>query len=129
MLLGQFSATFEYPPGAQHANADDRSRQCGQCLRPDCLVSSPEGDAGDSGSTSAFLDQHFASSAMVDSDLMPICCLNYPEKRGSRPLISTKSRRWAVRSYGPGSYNLEIWKLNRKVVYGVAGYRRRRHRS
>ena len=39
MVLGQFSITFEYRPGAQHANADGMSRQCGQCLRPDCLVS------------------------------------------------------------------------------------------
>ena len=27
MLLGQFSVTFEYRPGAQHANADGMSRQ------------------------------------------------------------------------------------------------------
>ena len=33
MLLGQFSATFEYRPGIQHANADGMSRQCGQCDR------------------------------------------------------------------------------------------------
>ena len=74
MLLGQFSLTFQYRPGAQHANADGLSRQCGQCLRPDCLVSSPEGDIGDSGSTSALLDQPFASSAMgdsMDADLLP----------------------------------------------------------
>ena len=35
LLLGQFSVTFEYRPGAQHANADGMSRQCGQCQRPD----------------------------------------------------------------------------------------------
>ena len=73
MLLGQFSLTFEYRPRAQHANADGL-RQCGQCLRPDCPVSSPEGDAGDSGSTLALLDQPFASSAMgdsMDADLLP----------------------------------------------------------
>ena len=35
MLLGQFSVTFEYRPGAQHANADGMSRQCGQCQIPD----------------------------------------------------------------------------------------------
>ena len=33
MLLGQFSVTFEYRPGAQNANADGMSRQCGQCMR------------------------------------------------------------------------------------------------
>ena len=38
LLLGQFSVTFEYRPGAQHANADGMSRQCGQCQRPDCPV-------------------------------------------------------------------------------------------
>ena len=57
MLLGQFSLTFEYHPGAQHANADGLSRQCGQCSRPACPVSSLEGQAGGSGSTSALLDQ------------------------------------------------------------------------
>ena len=31
LLLGQFSVTFEYRPGSQHANADGMSRQCGQC--------------------------------------------------------------------------------------------------
>ena len=31
LLLGQFSVTFEYRPGAQHANADGMSHQCGQC--------------------------------------------------------------------------------------------------
>ena len=74
MLLGQFSLTFEYWPGAQHANADGLSHQCFQCSRPDCPVSSPEGQARGSGSTSAFLDQLFASSAMGDSmhsDLLP----------------------------------------------------------
>ena len=40
ILLGQFSVTFEYHPGAQHANADGMSGQCGQCQRPDCPVSS-----------------------------------------------------------------------------------------
>ena len=39
LLLGHFSVTFEYCPGAQHANADRLSRQCGQCQRPDCPVS------------------------------------------------------------------------------------------
>ena len=77
MLLGQFSLTFKYRPETQHANDDGLSRQCVQCLRP---VSSPEGQAGGasrrgkpegqagcSGSTSALLDQLFASSAMGDS--------------------------------------------------------------
>ena len=42
LLLDQFSVTFEYRPGAQHANADGMSRQCGQCRRPDCPVSSSD---------------------------------------------------------------------------------------
>ena len=42
LLLGQFSFTFEYRPGAQHANADGMSRQCGQCQRSDCPVSSSD---------------------------------------------------------------------------------------
>ena len=54
MLLGQFSVTFEYRPGAQHANADGMSRQCGQFSKPDCPVSS---------SDVRVLD--------VDSDLLP----------------------------------------------------------
>ena len=32
MWLGQFSVTIEYRLGAQHANVDGLSRQCGQCL-------------------------------------------------------------------------------------------------
>ena len=37
-----FSVTFEYRPGAQHANADGMSRQCGQWQRPDCPVSAKD---------------------------------------------------------------------------------------
>ena len=32
MLLGQFSITFEYQLGAQHANADSLSCQCDQVI-------------------------------------------------------------------------------------------------
>ena len=31
LMLGQFSVTFEYRSGAQHANADRMFRQCGKC--------------------------------------------------------------------------------------------------
>ena len=68
MLLGQFSVTFEY----QHA--DGMSRQCGQCMRPGCPVSSPDSRADDAGSTTELLDQPFASSEMgdsMDADLLP----------------------------------------------------------
>ena len=67
MLLDQFSVTFEYRPGAQHANADGMSRQCGQCSRPDCLVSSSDVRILDVDSTTVLLDQPFASSEMGDS--------------------------------------------------------------
>ena len=42
MLLRQFSVTFEYRPGSQHANVDDLSRQCGECLQLDCPVGLPD---------------------------------------------------------------------------------------
>ena len=66
LLLGQFSVTFEYRPGSQHSNADGMSRQCGQCRRPDSLVSAD--------TRSLLVDQPFASSEMgdsMDSDLLP----------------------------------------------------------
>ena len=58
-LLGQFSVSFEYRPGTQHANADGLSRQCGQCPQPDCPVSSQDVGARETGSTSDMLDQPF----------------------------------------------------------------------
>ena len=63
-----------YRLGAQHPNADGLSRQCGQCLRPGYLISSPELHARDAESSSELLDQRFASSEMGDSmnaDLLP----------------------------------------------------------
>ena len=63
LLLGQFSVTFEYRPGSQHANANGMSRQCGQCQRPDCPVSATE-----------MVDQPFAASEIgesMDADLLP----------------------------------------------------------
>ena len=75
MLLGQFSVTFEYRPGAQHANADGmQSRQCGQCQRPGCPVSSSDLRVSEVDATSVLLDQPFASSQMgdsMDADLLP----------------------------------------------------------
>ena len=56
ILLGQFSVTFEYRPGAQHANADGLSRQCGQCLRPGCPVSSSDTRADNTDFTAELLD-------------------------------------------------------------------------
>ena len=74
LLLGQFSVTFEYRAGAQHANADGMSRQCGQCQRPDCPVSSSDELVADLDATSALLDQPFAFLEMgesMDADLLP----------------------------------------------------------
>ena len=74
MLLGQLSVTFEYRPGAQHANADGMSRQCGQCRRPNCQVSFSDLRVADLDATSVLLDQPFASSEMgdsMDADLLP----------------------------------------------------------
>ena len=74
LLLGQFSVTFEYRPGSQHANADGMSRQCGQCRRPDCPVSAADLPATDVETESLLVDQPFASSEMGDSmdeDLLP----------------------------------------------------------
>ena len=74
LLLRQFSVTFEYRPGAQHANADGMSRQCGQCRRPDCPVSAADLPVTDVEVSSVILDQPFASSEMgdsMDADLLP----------------------------------------------------------
>ena len=74
LLLGQFSVTFEYRPGAQHANADGMSRQCGQCQRPDCPVSASDSQVADQNVPQALEEQPFASSEMgelMDTDLLP----------------------------------------------------------
>ena len=74
MFLGQFSVTFEYRPVVQHANANGLSRQCGQCLRHDCPVSSADAVVGDAGSTMELLDQPFSASEIgdsMDSDMLP----------------------------------------------------------
>ena len=67
LLLGQFSVTFEYRPGAQHANADGMSRQCGQCQRPDCPVSASDSQVADRDVPQVLEEQHFASSEMGES--------------------------------------------------------------
>ena len=73
LLLGQFSVTFEYRPGAQHANADGMSHQCGQCQRPDCPVSTTDSPVPEAGPALGLIDQPFASSEMgesMDADLL-----------------------------------------------------------
>ena len=74
MLLGQFSVTFEYRPGAHHANADGMSRQCGQCQRPDCPVSATDSPVPDANVEMEMVDQPFAASEVgesMDADLLP----------------------------------------------------------
>ena len=74
MLLGQFSVTFEYRPGIQHAHADGMSGECGQCERPDCPVSSNDSRVNDVDTTTVLLDQLYVSSEMgdsMDADLLP----------------------------------------------------------
>ena len=73
LLLGQFSVTFEYRPGMQHANAG-MSRQCGQCRRPDCPVSAADAQLTEVENVSVLMDQPFASTEMgdsMDADLLP----------------------------------------------------------
>ena len=60
LLLDQFSVTFEYRPGSQHANADGMSQQCGQCRRPDRPVSAADLPATDVETQSLLMDQPFA---------------------------------------------------------------------
>ena len=74
LLLGQFSVTFEYRPGAQQANADGMSRQCGQCQRPDCPVSATDSPLPDAEPETEMVDQPLAASEMgksMDADLLP----------------------------------------------------------
>ena len=74
LLLGQFSVTFEYRPGAQHANADGMSRQCDQCQRPDCPVSATDSPVPDADVEMEMVDQPFAMSEVgesTDADLLP----------------------------------------------------------
>ena len=74
LLLGQCSVTFEYRPGAQHANADGMSRQCGQCQRPDCPVSTKDSPTPESNEEMEMVDQPLAASEMgesMDADLLP----------------------------------------------------------
>ena len=50
------------------------SRQCGQCQRPDCPVSSSDSSVVELDSSSVLQDQPFASSEMgdfMDADLLP----------------------------------------------------------
>ena len=65
LLLGQFSVTFEYHPGAQHANADGMSRQFSQCQRSECPVSAKDSPTPENNEEMEMVDQPFAASEMV----------------------------------------------------------------
>ena len=74
LLLGQFSVTFEYRPGSQHAHVDGMSRQCGQCQRPDCPVSVTDSPVPNTDPETEMVDQPFAASEIgesIDADLLP----------------------------------------------------------
>ena len=63
-LAGIVLSYVRIPPGYSewHANADGLSRQCGQCLRPGCPVSSADVHVGDADSSSELLDQPFVGN-------------------------------------------------------------------
>ena len=84
MFLGQFSVTFEYCPGAQHANVDGMSRQCGQCSRPDCPVSSSNSRVNDVDSTTVLLDQPLPHRRW-ETPWRRICCRSCQWKPRWRP--------------------------------------------
>ena len=74
LLLGQFSVTFEYRPGSQHANADGMARQCRQCQRPDYPVSAKDSPMSENNEEMEMVDQPFAASEIGESmaaDLLP----------------------------------------------------------
>ena len=71
LLLGQFSVTFENRPGAQHANADIMSRQCGQCRRPDCPVSAADLPTTDVEIASVITFASLEIGDSMDADLLP----------------------------------------------------------
>ena len=97
LLLGQCSVTFEYRPGAQHANADGMSRQCGQCQRPDCPVSAMDSPAPDAEQETELVDQPFAGSdpALIDSCLVRSAHCSWRRTSRARMLSGLRTRwRW-----------------------------------
>ena len=75
--------TFEYRPGAQHANADGMSRQCGQCQRLDCPVSASDSQVADRDVPQVLEEQPFASSEM--GPWTRTYCRNFRVKLGWLP--------------------------------------------
>ena len=123
LLLGQFSVTFEYRPGAQHANADGMSRQCGPCRRPDCLVSSSDLQVAELVTSSALLDQPFASSEMgnsMDADLLPerLYMSGYSWERSRPGLIAPDFLRNYWQSVG--GYGREVMAASSCSVRSVS---------
>ena len=91
LVVDQCSVTFEYRPGAQHANADRMSRQCGQCWRPDCPVSSSDSQVAKLDASSVLLDQPFASSKAIP--WTQTCCWNCRGRPGWQPRC-WRNLRW-----------------------------------
>ena len=71
LLLGQFSVTFEYRPGSQHANANGMSQQCGQCRRQDCPVSEM-GDSMDLDLLPELSGETWVASALLEELTMDL---------------------------------------------------------
>ena len=153
LLLGQFSVTFEYRPGAQHANADGMTRQCGPCQRPDCPVSAmdlPVSDAELSRRWVSLWTQTYCRSCPAKLSVGPpggvlrriysrrgptwTVLLHLARMRRWRRCASGFSRNlfrcgWSVqdflRSYAVGGYKWATCPSTRMGVYGDAEHRRR----
>ena len=102
LLLGQFSVTFEYRPGVQHANADGMSRKCGQWQQPDCPVPDAEPE---------LVDQPFASSEMGES--MDAYLL--PELSGETWVVSALLEEFTA-DLLPAGANLDLIAASRQDV-------------
>ena len=106
LLLGQFSVTFEYRPGAQHVNADGMSRQCGQCQRTDCPVSAMDSPAPDAEQETELVDQPFAASEIL---WMQTYCRSCPAKLRCSWIQSESTLIWA--ECAGLSPELRCWRL------------------
>ena len=142
LLLGQFSVTFEYRPGAQHSNVDGMSRQCGHCQRPDCPVSAMDSPVPDAELETEMMDQPFAASEMgetMDADLLPelsgetwvasALIEEFTVDLLPNPLRHGRSVLGYLRSYAVGSCKWAICPSTQMASNGGAGRRRRHARN
>ena len=127
MSLGQFSVTFEYRPGAQYANTDGMSRQCGQCRRPDCPVSSSDSRVAEMGdSMDADLLLEMSGKTWVAATLLEGLTADLPPAESDIDLIAaslhdatlTTVREWIQSGVVPAwsdcaglSPELRCWRL------------------